>query len=278
MEAGEEMEQTVDPNSGLSVSRSGERSYKYFDFIMAAFVAVLLISNIVVVKVMLLGPFRLGPLTLGPWATDGATFLFPISYIFGDVLTEVYGYARSRRVIWAGFVAIAAAALIYTAVGAIPAEPTWPYQEAYESILGQVPRFAVAGLVAFWAGEFCNSFTLARLKILTKGRRLWVRTLGSTVVGQAVDTTIFAILGFIGTVPFDVIKNIIIFGFIFKVSYEALATPITYAVVNFLKRVENEDYYDVGTDFNPFRLALPSSRRKGNTDVPGTVAPTGEGA
>ncbi len=174
----------VDPNPGLSVGRDGGRSYKYFDFIMAAFVAVLLISNIVVVKVMRLGPFRLGPLTLGPWATDGATFLFPISYIFGDILTEVYGYARSRRVIWAGFVAIAAGALIYTAVGAMmPPEADWPYQEAYRSILGQVPRFAVAGLVAFWAGEFCNSFALARLKILTRGRWLWGRTLGSTVVG-----------------------------------------------------------------------------------------------
>ncbi len=272
------MEQTVDPNPGLSVGRDGGRSYKYFDFIMAAFVAVLLISNIVVVKVMRLGPFQIGPLTLGPWATDGATFLFPISYIFGDILTEVYGYARSRRVIWAGFVAIAAAALIYTAVGAMPAEADWPYQEAYQSILGQVPRFAVAGLVAFWAGEFCNSFALARLKILTKGRRLWVRTLGSTVVGQAVDTAIFATLGFAGTLPAGVIKDIFVFGFLFKVSYEALATPVTYAVVNFLKRAENEDYYDVGTDFNPFRLALPALRRRANADTPGTAAPTGEGA
>ncbi len=163
---------------------------------MVAFVAVLLISNIIVVKVWQLGPIRIGPLTLGPWITDGATFLFPISYIFGDILTEVYGYARSRRVIWAGFVAIGAASAIYTAVGLLPAAADWPYQDAYATILGQVPRFAVAGLIAFWAGEFCNSFALARLKILTQGRQLWVRTIGSTIVGQAVDTTIFATLGF----------------------------------------------------------------------------------
>ncbi len=126
----------------------GRRPYKYFDFIMAAFVAVLLISNTVVVKVLRLGPFHLGPLTFGPWTTDGATFLFPVSYIFGDILTEVYGYARSRRVIWAGFAAIACASLVYTAVGALPAAADWPYQEAYQAILGQVPRFAVAGLIA----------------------------------------------------------------------------------------------------------------------------------
>lgn len=236
------------------------RSFKYFDLIMAAFVAVLLISNIVVVKVMRLGPLSLGPLTLGPWITDGATFLFPISYIFGDILTEVYGYARSRRVIWAGFVAIACASLIYTAVGAMPPAADWPYQEAYRSILGQVPRFAVAGLLAFWAGEFCNSFALARLKVLTRGRRLWMRTIGSTIVGQAVDTAIFVTLGFWGTLPPGAIRDIFVFGFLFKVGYEALATPVTYAVVGFLKRAEGEDYYDEGTDFNPFRLAVGGRR------------------
>lgn len=255
------MRTTSAPDSGQGVSRYGERSYKYFDFIMAAFVAILLISNIVVVKVMRLGPLHLGPLTLGPWITDGATFLFPISYIFGDILTEVYGYARSRRVIWAGFGAIAAASLIYTAVGAMPPAADWPFQEAYTSILGQVPRFAIAGLIAFWAGEFCNSFVLARLKILTRGRWLWTRTLGSTVVGQAVDTAIFVTLGFWGTMPPGAVRDIFIFGFLFKVGYETLATPITYAVVNFLKRTEHEDYYDVGTDFNPFRLTLPAPRR-----------------
>ena len=236
--------------------RQWVRQYRYFDLIMVAFVAVLLISNIIVVKVWQLGPIRIGPLTLGPWITDGATFLFPISYIFGDILTEVYGYARSRRVIWAGFVAIGAASAIYTAVGLLPAAADWPYQDAYATILGQVPRFAVAGLIAFWAGEFCNSFALARLKILTQGRQLWVRTIGSTIVGQAVDTSIFAVIGFWGILPPGGIWDLIRFGFVFKVSYEALATPVTYAVVAFLKRAEQEDYYDVGTDFNPFRLSV----------------------
>ncbi len=266
---------TTDPDRGAG--REDGRPYKYFDFIMAAFVAVLLISNVVVVKVMRLGPLTLGPLTLGPWATDGATFLFPVSYIFGDILTEVYGYARSRRVIWAGFGAVAAAALVYTAVGAMPPAADWPHQEAYQSILGQVPRFAVAGLVAFWAGEFCNSFALARLKILTRGRRLWARTIGSTVVGQAVDTALFVTLGFGGTLPPGLIWDIFAFGFLFKVGYEALATPITYAIVGFLKRAEGEDYYDVGTDFNPFRLTLPAPDRGANAGAPGTATPMGEG-
>ncbi len=241
--------------------QQGRRSYKYFDFIMAAFVAVLLISNVVVVKVMRLGPFRLGPVTLGPWITDGATFLFPVTYIFGDILTEVYGYARSRRVIWAGFVAVGLASLTYTLVGRMPPSDDWrPYQEAYTTILGQVPRFAVAGLIAFWVGEFCNSFVLARLKVLTRGRRLWSRTIGSTVVGQVVDTVIFVLIGFWGVLPPAGLWDLIQFGFVFKVVYEALATPLTYAIVNFLKRAEHEDFFDIGTDFNPFRLELAAPR------------------
>jgi queuosine precursor transporter len=242
------------------------RVYKYFDLIMAAFVAVLLMSSVTVVKVMKLGPFHLGPLTVGPWATDGATLFFPLSYIFGDVLTEVYGYARSRRVIWVGFAAIAIAAIIYTIVGKLPPAPDWPNQQAYQDILGQVPRFTVAGLIAFWAGEFCNSFALARLKILTKGRQLWMRTIGSTIVGEAVDTGIFVFLGFVGTIPASLMWDIFTFGFIFKVSYETLATPLTYLVVNFLKRAENEDFYDVGTDFNPFHLAVPGTRPQSGSD------------
>ena len=238
------------------------RAYRYFDFIMAAFVAVLLISNVVVVKVMRLGPFTLGPVTLGPWITDGATFIFPVSYIFGDILTEVYGYAHSRRAIWAGFVAVAFASVVYTTVGWMPPAEDWPYQEAYTTILGQVPRFAIAGLIAFWAGEFCNSFVLARLKVLTRGRWLWTRTLGSTVVGQAVDTTIFVTIGFWGVLPGSGIVGLILFGFVFKVTYETLATPFTYAIVTWLKRAEHEDYFDVATDFNPFVLGStrPTSR------------------
>lgn len=255
----------------VSAGGADVRVYRYFDLIMAAFVAVLLISNITVVKIFRLGPIQIGPLTIGPWATDGATFFFPVSYIFGDVLTEVYGYARSRRVIWAGFVAVALASVVYTIVGGLPPAADWPNQGAYEAILGQVPRFAVAGLVAFWAGEFCNSFVLARMKVLTSGKRLWTRTIGSTIVGQAVDTGIFVVLGFAGTIPPKLIWDIFVFGFVFKVAYETLATPLTYAVVGFLKRAEREDYFDVDTDFNPFHLAVPT---------PGTDAarPRGGGA
>jgi uncharacterized integral membrane protein (TIGR00697 family) len=248
--------------------QQGRRADKYFDFIMAAFVAVLLISNVVVVKVMRLGPFQVGPVTLGPWITDGATFLFPVTYIFGDILTEVYGYARSRRVIWTGFAAVALAALTYTLVGRMPPSDDWePYQAAYTAILGQVPRFAVAGLIGFWVGEFCNSFVLARLKVLTNGRWLWTRTLGSTVVGQAVDTTIFVLIGFWGTLPPRAVFDLIVFGFVFKVTYETLATPVTYAIVTWLKRAEHEDYFDVDTDFNPFHLQMPE-----RTARPGTAS------
>jgi len=240
-------------------ARPATRSYRYFDLIMVAFVVVLLLSNTVAVKAM----------RLGPWITDGATLLFPISYIFGDVLTEVYGYARSRRVIWTGFAANAFMAGLYAFVGWMPAAADWPYQDAYAAILGQTPRIVLASLIAFWAGEFCNSYVLARLKVLTRGRWLWTRTIGSTVVGQAVDTSIFVTIVFWGVLPLSGILSIIRFGFIFKVLYETLATPLTYAVVSYLKRAEHEDYYDVGTDFNPFVL---SARSPGEVARPGARA------
>jgi uncharacterized integral membrane protein (TIGR00697 family) len=227
------------------------RTYKYFDWIMVAFVVVLLLSNTVAVKAM----------RLGPWVTDGATLLFPLSYIFDDVLTEVYGYARSRRVIWTGFAANAAMAAVYAFVGWMPPAADWPNQNAYQAILGQTPRIVLASLIAFWAGEFCNSYVLARLKVLTRGRWLWTRTLGSTVVGQAVDTSIFVTIVFWGVLPASGIFAIIRFGYLFKVGYETLATPLTYAVVNWLKRREQEDYFDVDTDFNPFLLDARASRQ-----------------
>ncbi len=206
---------------------------------MVAFVVVLLVSNTVAVKVMRLGPFTLGPLTLGPWDTDGATLLFPISYIFGDVLTEVYGYARSRRVIWLGFAANIFVAAVYALVGWLPAGAGWPGQEAYAAILGQVPRIVLASLVAFLCGEFCNSYVLARLKVLSRGRWLWTRTLGSTVVGQAVDTTLFVLIAFWGVLAPSGLLGLILFGYVFKVLYETLATPVTYAAVNFLSSGPN---------------------------------------
>jgi uncharacterized integral membrane protein (TIGR00697 family) len=221
-----------------------QRGYKYFDLIMALFVAVLLISNIASTKIL-----RLGPLTF-----DGGTLLFPVSYIFGDILTEVYGYRRSRRVIWVGFGCAALMALVLAIVGALPPADGWPYQEAYEAILGATPRIVLASLIAYFAGEFSNSYTLARMKVLTQGRWLWTRTIGSTLVGQGVDTVLFVAIAFAGTLPWSLVWSIIISNYVFKCGLEALMTPVTYRVTNFLKREENVDVYDVDTDFNPFKV------------------------
>ena len=226
----------------MTVSR--QRGYKYFDLIMALFVAVLLISNIASTKILRLGPFTF----------DGGTLLFPVSYIFGDILTEVYGYRRSRRVIWVGFGCAALMALVLAIVGALPPAEGWPYQDAYEAILGTTPRIVLASLIAYFAGEFSNSYTLARMKVLTEGRWLWTRTIGSTLVGQGVDTVLFVTIAFAGTLPWSLFWSIIISNYVFKCGLEAVMTPVTYRVTEFLKREENEDVYDVDTDFNPFKL------------------------
>jgi uncharacterized integral membrane protein (TIGR00697 family) len=216
------------------------RSYRYFDLIMAAFVAVLLISNIASTKI----------LQLGPLAFDGGTLLFPLSYIFGDILTEVYGYARSRRVIHVGFGAALLMALVLAAVGALPAAADWGYQEAYQAILGQTPRIVAGSLVAYFAGEFSNSFVLARLKVLTRGRWLWMRTIGSTLVGEGVDSVIFiAVASLVGVFPWSLFFTLVVANYIFKCLIEMLMTPVTYWVVLKLKRAENEDYFDVKTRF-----------------------------
>ena len=220
------------------------RAYRYFDLLMALFVAVLLISNVASAKILRLGPFTF----------DGGTILFPISYIFGDVLTEVYGYRRSRRVIWTGFFCAGLMVLIFSVVGALPPADGWDGQEAYIRILGTTPRIVLGSLIAYWAGEFSNSYTLARLKIVTRGRWLWTRTIGSTLVGQGVDTLLFVLIAFAGTMSTGLLVSVLLSNYVFKVLYEASATPLTYQVVNHLKRVEHEDYYDYGTDFNPFAL------------------------
>ena len=219
--------------------------YRYFDLIMAIFVAVLLISNVASSKILDLGPFTF----------DGGTILFPISYIFGDILTEVYGYSRSRRVIWIGFGCAVLMAVVLGIVGALPPAPGWEHQKAYLVILGQTPRIVVASLLAYFAGEFSNSYTLAKMKVLTQGRWLWTRTIGSTIVGEGVDTLLFVLIAFYGRYTPSLLVSIIISNYFFKTGFEALVTPLTYLVVNTLKRVENEDYYDVDTDFNPFRVA-----------------------
>lgn len=222
-----------------------KRHYKYFDLVMAGFVIVLLCSALIgVPKRSVLFGYEFG----------AAVIFFPFSYIFGDVLTEVYGYARARRVVWAGFGGLFFATLMVTAVGAIPPSPTWHDQAAYEKILGSTPRIALASLVAYWAGEFANSFVLARMKVATAGRLLWARTIGSTILGQAVDSLIFYPAAFAGVWTFQEIQNVTISNYLIKVGVEILFTPLTYVIVGFLKRKENEDYYDRDTNFTPFSL------------------------
>ncbi len=210
---------------------------------MAVFVAVLLISNVASSKFLRLGPFTF----------DGGTILFPISYIFGDILTEVYGYVRSRRVIWTGFACTGLMAVVLAIVGLLPPAPGWEAQEAYMTILGNTPRIVLASLIAYFAGEFSNSYVLAKMKIWTQGRWLWTRTIASTVLGEAVDSVLFVLIAFYGTSPLALVASVILSNYVFKVAFEALATPATYAITSFLKRAENEDYYDYHTNFNPFR-------------------------
>ncbi len=221
------------------------RVYKYYDLVMAAFVTVLLCSGVIgVQKVSKLGDFEFGT----------AILFFPLSYVFGDILTEVYGYARSRRVIWAGFGALLFAAFMSWVVVKMPAAPDWKGQEAYEMIFGATPRIVLASLIAFWAGEFTNSFTLAKMKIKTKGRRLWTRTIGSTIVGEGVDSLVFYPLAFAGVWSNSLVAKVMITNYALKVGWEIVITPATYKIVKFLKRAENEDYYDRDTNFNPFKL------------------------
>jgi len=225
------------------------RQYRYFNIIMAAFVGVLLISNTVSTKILVLGPFTF----------DGGTILFPVSYIFGDILTEVYGYHRSRRVIWTGFFAAAAMALIYALVDFLPPANGWENEPAYEAIFRPVYRIVPASLIAYFSGEFCNSYVMAKMKIMTRGRWLWTRTVGSTLVGEGVDTFLFVIIAFWRELSLGLLSSVLISNYLFKVGLEAAMTPVTYKIVNFLKQAEEEDYYDYETDFNPF--ALRGARR-----------------
>ena len=219
---------------------------------MAAFVTVLLCSN-------LIGVHKVSYVTLpvyGEYIYGAGVLFFPISYLFGDVLTEVYGYARSRRVIWAGFGALIFASLMAFVVTALPAAQTMSpeHQSAVNFIFGQTGRIVLASLIAFWAGEFVNSFVLAKLKVATSGRFLWVRTIASTFAGEAFDSLIFYPLAFYGTWSNEQLVSVMIGNYFLKVAWEIVATPLTYLIVGFLKRVENEDYYDRDTDFNPFSL------------------------
>jgi hypothetical protein len=205
-------------------------------------VSVLLISNIASAKIVDLKWF----------VFDGGTLLFPLSYIFGDVLTEVYGYKRTRRVIWLGFFMALMMSIVFMIVGKLPSAPSWNNQNAYDLILGLTPRIVLASLIAYSFGEFSNSFILAKMKIWTKGKMLWARTIGSTVVGELVDSFIFIMIAFYGIFPNPLLATLIISNYLFKTGIEVLFTPVTYKVINFLKKKENEDYYDIDTNFNPF--------------------------
>lgn len=228
------------------------RQYKYYDLIMAAFVCVLVCSNLIgPAKVTQIDAPLVGVLTFG-----AGVLFFPISFIFGDILTEVYGYAASRRVIWAGFAGLAFASFMAWMVVALPPAPFWNNQAEYEVAFGSTWRISLAGLVAFAVGEFVNSFIMAKMKILTTGKHLWQRTITSTVFGEAVDTIMFVPLAFwnTGIIPNDKIPLVIGAQIVAKILVEVAFTPVVYKVVAFLKRAENEDYYDTNTDFNPFTL------------------------
>jgi uncharacterized integral membrane protein (TIGR00697 family) len=229
---------------------NGQRSYRYYELVMAAFVTVLICSN-------LIGPAKIVQVDGFPAFGAGLLF-FPISYVFGDVLTEVYGYARARRVIWAGFAGLAFAAVMAAVVVALPPAPFWKNQDAYQIAFGTTWRIAAASMLAYFCGEFANSFVLAKMKILTAGRWLWTRTIGSTIVGEAVDSSLFYPLAFYnsGIMPNEILPAIMLAQFVGKVVVEVVFTPLTYVVVGFLKRAENEDYFDRNTDFSPFKLKV----------------------
>jgi uncharacterized integral membrane protein (TIGR00697 family) len=233
------------------------RTYRYYDLVMALFVTVLLISNLLSSAKIIDLKTALGPIDL---AFDAGTLVFPVSYIFGDVLTEVYGYKRSRRVIWTGFGANVLLGFFVWFAGVLPGESEWmdyAGQDAYDAILGGVSGLIVASLVAYFLGEFSNSYVLAKMKVWTEGRWLWTRTIGSTLVGQAVDTTIFMLIATVlGVFPPEILLSLIVTNYILKVGFEASLTPLTYRIINTLKAVEHEDYYDRTTDFNPFRLSV----------------------
>jgi len=220
--------------------------FRYYDILVSAFVAVLLISNIVAPKIVSIGGVEF----------SGAQILFPITYIFGDIFTEVYGYAGSRRAIWNGFFANALLAGLSLIIVAMPAAPGWPHQAAYQTVLGFIPRLVIASLIAYWVGEFVNSYVMARMKVLTGGKHLWMRTIGSTALGQAVDTVLVIVLAFGGIWPIDQMLRVIAAGYVGKVLYEIAATPVTYLVINALKRAEKIDIIDRNTDFNPFKTAI----------------------
>ena len=231
---------------------AAKRQYRYYEFVMVAFVVVLVCSN-------LIGPAKIAQIDvplLGVLTFGAGVLFFPISYVFGDILTEVYGYARARRVIWAGFAGLAFASFMAWVVVQLPPAPFWKNQEAYEIAFGTTWRIAGASMIAYFCGEFVNSFVLAKMKIATAGKWLWTRTIGSTIAGEAVDSALFYPLAFYGSgiIPNEQLPKVMAFQFVAKVLVEVVFTPVTYKIVAALKRAEHEDYYDRHTDFSPFTL------------------------
>jgi uncharacterized integral membrane protein (TIGR00697 family) len=235
----------------------GNRNYRYLNLITALFVTVLVVSNIASSAKIVDWGFSILGLRM---AFDAGTLLFPVSYIFGDILTEVYGYKQSRRVIWTGFFCLALSSLVFWVVRILPGEATWQQyagQDAYDAILKGMSSggIVLASLLGYWTGEFTNSFTLAKMKILTKGRWLWTRTIGSTLVGELVDSVTFILVASLFSIfPWSLFLSLVMTNYLFKCTVEAMMTPVTYLVVNYLKRHENEDYYDLDTDFTPFQI------------------------
>ncbi|WP_288413096.1 queuosine precursor transporter [uncultured Sphingomonas sp.] len=240
----EPFDQTLDRIDGGTVPG---QHFRHFDLLMAAFVTILLLSNII-------GAGKVAALDVGgtPLVFGAGILFFPVSYVLGDVLTEVYGYARARRCIWVGFAALLFMAFMAWAVVAMPPAADWTGQGAYEAVFGQVPRIVFASIAAFWAGEFVNAYVLARMKVWTRGRALWTRTIGSTVVGQAVDSAIFYPLAFLHVWPTQQVAMVMVTNWAMKVAWEIVLTPVTYAVVGWLKRREGVEVFDTATDFSPF--------------------------
>ncbi len=229
------------------MSQVRRRLYKYYDLVMALFVTILLCSNVIgAAKVCTVWGFTFG----------AGVLFFPISYIFNDVLTEVYGYARARKVVWAGFGAIIFASFMSWVIVSLPPAGGWNDQRAYETVFGQTPRIVFASLTAFFVGEFANSYVLAKMKIKTSGRHLWMRTIGSTIVGEGVDSAVFYPAAFLGVWETNLVMTVMVSNYVIKVLWEAVVTPFTYQVVGFLKRAEQEDYYDRDTDFTPFSIEV----------------------
>ena len=222
------------------------RSFRYYDLVMAAFVTVLLCAN-------LIGASKVA--TIWGFTFGAGVLFFPVSYIFGDVLTEVYGYARARKVVWAGFGATGFASLMSYCVLAFPPAEGWPHQRAFETVFSSTPRIVLASLIAYFCGELSNSYVMAKMKIRTRGRWLWARTIASTIVGEGIDSVIFYPVAFYGTWSNELLLEVLVGNYLVKVAWEAVNTPLTYRAVNFLKRAEGEDYFDRGTNFTPFSVA-----------------------